>query len=356
MNIKTAAHYPFLSEASEVIGKFEINITDLHGEQKILIDKAVERVTSAINIAEIVVEFDDYEIELLSYPIAFLLVSYINDPYLNRRWAIAEANKVERHLREETDERILNIGRHQFQWKIKKKETTLVYDLNKPIKATGEHPKKEFEYLIFFTDYLRTAVSFHESKWKLVNRHLVNGWLPVTKTELIRLLRQEIEELMKSKLFIRRSISLPPIVQVAALDLQDYLADNAPEFDKDFKTNLEALPPCIEHILNKLSKSINLSHMERFGFVSFLLKIGIETEQVIDLFRISPDFIENLTRYQVEHIAKGDYTPPACKTFKTNNICKDDGSNMCKKAKHPLGYYRMKNFVLEQRKKRDEGN
>ena len=62
----------------------------------------------------------------------------------------------------------------------------------------------------------------------------------------------------------------------------------------------------------------------------------------MDLYRMAPDFREDMTRYQVEHITGGsgtEYTAPSCKTMMTYGNC--SGKNpMCEWVTHPLSYYR----------------
>jgi DNA primase large subunit len=89
-----------------------------------------------------------------------------------------------------------------------------------------------------------------------------------------------------------------------------------------------------------------------------LRNVGIE--EMVDIFGISPDFNEKITRYQINHITKDGkrdedgrpvgYHPPSCDTLKSHSICKDDGSKLCEKANHPLGYYNMKNWVLNKQR------
>jgi DNA primase large subunit len=62
----------------------------------------------------------------------------------------------------------------------------------------------------------------------------------------------------------------------------------------------------------------------------------------MELYRMAPDFREDLTRYQVEHITGGsgtEYTSPSCKTMTTYGNCygKD---KFCEYVSHPLTYYR----------------
>jgi DNA primase large subunit len=98
--------------------------------------------------------------------------------------------------------------------------------------------------------------------------------------------------------------------------------------------------------------------MGRFALTAFLLNIGMKTEDVINRYTTVSDFNEQLTRYQVEHIAgkRGGgvkYTPPNCETLQTHGLCirKDE---LCKKVKHPLTYYFRKCRQKEAKRERNE--
>jgi Ca2+-binding RTX toxin-like protein len=58
-------------------------------------------------------------------------------------------------------------------------------------------------------------------------------------------------------------------------------------------------------LLSDLQKGVNLPHTARFALTSFLANIGLDKEQIMELYRMAPDFREDLTRYQVEHITGG---------------------------------------------------
>jgi len=62
----------------------------------------------------------------------------------------------------------------------------------------------------------------------------------------------------------------------------------------------------------------------------------------MELYRMAPDFREDLTRYQVEHITGAggtEYTSPSCKTMITYGNCYGR-DKLCDYVSHPLTYYR----------------
>jgi len=81
------------------------------------------------------------------------------------------------------------------------------------------------------------------------------------------------------------------------------------------------LHPCVfKHIQDE-----NPEHYIRFAFVAELLYAGFsveEIERVIKTFRWR-DYDEEVTRYQVRHIARGNYRPPSCSNLSKIVNCKE---------------------------------
>jgi len=91
---------------------------------------------------------------------------------------------------------------------------------------------------------------------------------------------------------------------------------------------------------------------------SFLIKVGMEPENIIDIFRKSSDFNEKLTRYQVNHISgsqgsQSEYLPPNCDSLRTHSVCRNP-DNTCRKIKHPLTYYMFKSRLLNKTKNKND--
>jgi DNA primase large subunit len=98
--------------------------------------------------------------------------------------------------------------------------------------------------------------------------------------------------------------------------------------------------------------------------LSFLHAIGMDSEEIMKLFSAAPDFREDMTRYQVEHItgktSGTEYSPPGCQAMKTYSICYNE-DDWCRRERpdgsgryvnHPLSYYK---WALK-RKARATGN
>ncbi len=315
--------YPFTQEAAERVRSMGYSLESLIGKTsfKSVRSRAAERVQGAISgsIPERQANTDaEHLAELLSYPLARVMVSCLDDSILLRRYALAEAKLAFKRMQNERQELIL-----------------LANDL-------GLHPQGSGPWKLYFAEYIRAAHRMHSPKWKLVNRDLQEGYLTVTEEELKRLMEEAVREKVLK--------GLPLTVdEVVCAKLEEYLAPLRGELEivkarqkVDLgKVEEGAFPPCIKKMLAEVARGANLAHSARFALVSFLLQINMTVEEVIRLFCTSPDFDEERTRYQVEHIAGAtgtQYKPPSCATMTTYGNCPGE-DELCRRIRHPLSYY-----------------
>jgi DNA primase large subunit len=113
------------------------------------------------------------------------------------------------------------------------------------------------------------------------------------------------------------------------------------------KISIEKLPPCMKEILSAIQSGENVPHMGRFSLVAFLSSLKLSTSEILKLFSSAPDYQEDKTRYQVEHItgasSSTEYKCPGCEKMRTYGICPvDKMDDICKKVRHPLSYYSSK--------------
>jgi DNA primase large subunit len=335
------AKYPFMKESANYIKSLDLDIIkDLSRPDHVqIINRAEQKIKEAIINGVIKWKNpNSYDIEVLSYPTTILLLSLVNNNFLNKRYALAESKKAYHLLVEEEEEKIIDIAKNTFNWKI-----ASIIILN------------QVQYFIVtFIDYLRFAPRFHNERWKLVNRMLIDGKVYLKKDEFVRLLEEEIRFNIVKVIDNSPRIDPPSQFTERINRINQLLFKRKGSFKKEkmpFNIVEDAFPPCIT-ALNSLIKSGQAeSHLSRFTLTSFLLNIGMSIENVIMLYSSMTDFNEKLTRYQVEHISgkRGSsrkYTPPNCNTLKTHGICLGKDI-LCKKVKHPLTYYlrkiRMKN-------------
>ncbi len=315
--------YPFTEVAAERVRGYGYSLESLLSKTsfKMVRDRARERVAGAIagSIAESAAHTEiEILTELLSYPLARVMVSCLDDSLLLRRYALAEAKLAYKRMQSE-----------------KEGLTMLAEDL-------GIHPGGSGPWKIHFAEYIRAAHGMHSPKWKLTNRDLSSGYLTVTEEEIKRIL----EEAAREK--ILKGLPVPVDEKICA-SLQEYLGPLKEQLelikarDRVDLGRVEegAFPPCIRKMLAEVGKGTNLAHSARFALVSFLLQINMTAEQVVSIFNTSPDFDAERTRYQVEHIAGASgtkYKPPACATMATYGNCPGE-DELCRRIRHPLSYY-----------------
>jgi DNA primase large subunit len=322
------AKYPFLPQAQNYIKQLNLTIQDLTETPRI-IKHAEQRITSCFETApQPSRQPATPEIEITSFPVATMMVAAVADKYLKKRYALHEAKTMYEYLGQENPEKIQEIARF-FTW-----DTQNLPD-------TPPYP-----FAIHFTNYLQNAATLQEPEWKLVNRQLSHGRVPITQHEAARLLQEEIRRYVETKLDTKVT-ALPPEIKATVERLKNtFTARKGAIRQEEYPqtVNPDAFPPCIRALHNALTSGHHLSHTGRFTLTTFLVNIGMPTETVLDLYRNVSDFNERLTRYQVEHIAgergsRTRYQPPTCQTLRTHGVCTnpDDG---CKNVRHPLNSYR----------------
>jgi DNA primase large subunit len=306
-----------------------------------IINRAEKRIEEAILYGTVSERQRKDEIEILSFPIAVMMTAATKDPFLKRRYALAEAKRTYNLLKQENKEKIMEIAKI-FKWRIKESEKQ---DF---LKETAK-----YDFALYFTDFLRNAAGFHEKKWKLVNRLLYDGYVYITKSEAARLIMEEVRSHIETKLEVKE-LTLPENITDRVMSLKQLFSKQRGELKleevpKEVVTT--GFPPCIKSFHDSIIAGRHIPHVGRFALTSFLLNIGMTVENVVDLFRTLSDFNERMTRYQVAHIAGGKgsrtkYIPPKCETLRTHGVC-PGMDEICRKVRHPLAYYRRKLKILK---------
>lgn len=321
MNLLKIAKYPFIKEAKEWVRNEKISIEEILFDEiyERARNRAIERVENSLKIGIInnkpLFNEADYIMEILSYPIARMIVVAIESDYLLRRYALAEAKKAFEILKAEDFETIKEIA-EEFN-----------------IQLSGNR--------IHFSDYLKFAPTW-DRKWKLVNKNLVKGYIEIDKNEIARI----IQEAIRKKIYEELSyLFAPPEIkkvfgnEIARIRNKLIFKEKRIEkYDIDFND----FPPCIKNLISAIKSGVNVPHVGRFTLVTFLNAIGQTIDEILKIFSSLPDFNEEKTRYQIEHITgkiSGTiYSTPKCDTIRTWGLCVAD--ELCKKIWHPLIYYR----------------
>ena len=337
MDVFDFANFPFVNGALKYVDDLDFKLDDLFSDRAFeqIRERGKQRVLSAIGDGITRPDSSDKisaQKELLSYPVARILVSCVNDSYLIKRYALSEAKFSFELLKKQKDDKLSEISE----------------DFNIDAKI------EEREYVIDFTDYIRNSTAIHEPGWKLINRKMNHGLVHLSKEEFVRLLEEAVRKRIESGLPLEVPSGICIALEVYLKEIRDSLSVRKSEFNiEEFKEIMpDCFPPCMGHALSGAQSGVNLPHSLRFALTSFLLNIGMNVEGIIELFKVSPDFDEERTRYQVMHIHGSTgttYKSPSCATMITYGNCMGK-EPLCDRISHPLGYYRKKVWILKSSK------
>ena len=335
MDGRTAARFPFLRSASEYVGDvdlYEVLTEDRYAKVR---ERGLDRVLGAIKdhkisdvplIAMPGMDNDPVTVEILSYPYARIIVSCVDDRLLTKRYALAEAERMNELLG------------------VEKSAIPLVCE---ELEVKGRQAEKGYRWM-HFADFLRYSYVMRAVEWKLINMDIKAGYVHLPEDKFTRLLQNAYRLRIESEL----PMNIPKDIREAVKDavgltrmqLDEMKVRMSPTGGQAVRN--EHLPPCIQTIISMAASGQNLSHSARFTLVSYLHALGMDYSQVVGVFAESPDFDESISEYQIKHImgelnGSEGYTPPTCEKMKTYGICFSP-DNLCEKINHPLNYYRIK--------------
>jgi DNA primase large subunit len=317
---KDLAKYPFLKEAQELISSRAYSLDQLiqSSSGALISRKAAKRVIDAVsqNLYYDEIGLDFPEGEILSYALARVIVSCMDDRMVMDRLTKYESARAFHFLLNEDP---------------KKKEYIAT---NLGINLDSDE--------ISLKDYVELGSSLRDSRWRLVNRNVRHGMVAVTRGESEELLRERIRIILRRNL----PLQIPEVIcEKMKLVIDKVNAAYQQKILEDFGQVEEgSFPPCMQALIEAISKGTNIPHTGRFALTAFLHTIGMNPVQIVEVFTRAPDFDVSRTMYQVEHISGGggtEYTPPACATMRTYGLCiKRD--KLCERLNHPLSYYKLK--------------
>lgn len=335
MDTGRAAKFPFLKESSEFAEQNSVDLESLITSPSFepARNRGVERVLNALEKSEVSYRplMNDYDrlMEVMSYPYARMVVSMVGDRFLTKRYALAEAVRMNRILSGEDRETVLTVSEE--------------LGVTSTVDADGIIRMK-------FTDYLRLANRLKSVDWKLINSDVHSGLVYLPQEKFSRLMQNALQDKIESELPLMTPEEyrryLRGAVDCVSMALEETKAKYSPTGGEGMRG--EYLPPCLVRILEMSRQGMNLPHSARFALVTFLHALGLDYDGIIRVFSESPDFDESIAGYQIKHITgelngTEGYSPPECKTMKTNGLCYNPDT-LCQQEwmNHPLTYYRVK--------------
>ncbi|MGB9786348.1 MAG: hypothetical protein ACPLRJ_03600 [Infirmifilum uzonense] len=320
--------YPFLPEAIKIVKELGLTIEEL-GETPLgneILEQAKRKILSVIEDGRYPVSSDDYRLEVSAFATAILLLSQVGDKALTEKFATAFSKSISPSLEADSRERV-----------------QLLFYISQVL---GWNVKISNKIYVHFKNYIHAQPDF-TGKWKLVNRALRDGYVEVSTHELARLIQTGVKKHV-SRLVESASVDsslLPERVYAVVEELSQSWAKTRREV-LEFaqagyrKSGMDAFPPCIKTLMDEAKSGKNLPHSARFVLASFLLNVGFTVDETLEIFKYSPDYREDLARYQVEHIAglrgsRTKYTPYKCDNMRSLGLCRW----RCEGVKHPLQYF-----------------
>jgi DNA primase large subunit len=343
------ARYPFLTDAREAVEAAGVDLADLVADGGAPVERARERVARAIEDGTVGDPAGDARTELLSYPVARVLVSLVDERVLTDRYARAEAAAAFERL--EADRQAADRAADPFESSRRRPgrrddaaSAVTVADLLADFELADAVTETAEGYRVEVTTYVSLAANIRGEEWRLVNRSLADGRVPANREELHRLLEEAVRERVAAGLPLSVPASVADPLEDAVEDVREQLADL--DLTRDIDTVVpELFPPCMKHLLDAVQSGDHLEHHSRFAIAAFLTSIGMSTDEIVELFEVNPGFGEEQTRYQVEHIrgetSPTEYSTPACATMQSYGDCvnKDDICETVINESHPLNYY-----------------
>ncbi len=351
--------YPFSVEAREASSRLARDIPALleilsDDMNEFVVNEAEARVIAALERSSIRLPDTGDEKDVLVYPTARLIVEKICGQLpgkaairLREYQAEAESKAVNRHLGEESNEFLMNLCEQSFNWNIQ--------FMGGPTQRVNlPEYLQRFDFRILFTNYLDVAPSFRSSEWKLINRYVESGLVYVTRSELTRLASGKFKQLIIDSSFDVPELPerLAEAVQRIESELHESIRQTSPvEFSAEYST---ALPPCIAQLHDEKRSGKSLAHSANFALAAFLLKIGMNEDQVLAVFSHSSDYGVKggkIAKYQIEHIATKDYEAPSCTWMQRNLLCPvyqgEVFDPLCEYVMHPLSFYETRKWEIE---------
>jgi DNA primase large subunit len=343
--------YPFSREAREASQKLARDLGDLvefvsQPGNDYLVREAEERVFGALTKSAVEYPPMNDERDVLIYPTSRLIVESIGQPRLRTVQAVAEEKAANKALNAERPKFVKKICESSFGWEVES-----MGDVGE--RASLPLSLRTYEFKIRFENYLEVAPMIRASEWNLINRHLDKGWVPIRRSELVRLASGKVHQIIRDS----EVRDLPPLseplaaaVERLSAEMPSYLRRLEPlKFEEVVPT---AFPPCMAVLHTKQSEGQeNLPHFARFALAAFLNSIKLDREEILRIFGQAPDRQSSVIEYQVDQISRKSrsdseetgYLPPNCSKMISQRLCPvDEGSvfdPLCEYILNPLSFY-----------------
>jgi len=339
------ARYPFFRAARAAVQRADISPPQLVTEGDPAVERARERVERALMSGTIASEtpgrWSDRD-ELLSYPIARILVSLVDVRAAVEKYAEAEAATAFERLTDDLtaeDDELRSVATPRADLATVLDE----FDLGAAVTRVDDDRNRP-HFRVDVTAYLRLADPDWGADWRLVNRDLLDGEVSVDGAELRRLLREAVRRRVAEGLpfGVRGSTDGDAIADALDDDvaaLRDRLAERErlPSVDTVAPAQF---PPCMQALLGDETETEDgtLPPHAAFAATAFLVSLGLDADAIAERWPVLDDDALSYRTTVLADRGGSQYPAPSCATMQTFGDCVNPDAR-CETIDHPLRYY-----------------
>jgi DNA primase large subunit len=339
------ARYPFFTAAREAVQSSGVTLARLVEDDAPAVERGVERVERALlsgTVAPETPEAWEPRDELLSYPVARILVSLLDSRAAVRKYAAAEATTARERFTEDfaADDGDL---RSVAPRRVALEDLLAEFDLADAVRPVDAGPARE-AYEVDLAPYLRLMDAEWGDRWRLVNRAVADGGVRVDREDLHRLLEAAVRRRVADGLpfDVRTSPAgedIADALEAEVAHLRGLLADRDPVPDVE-AVEPELFPPCVQSLLERVRGGETLPPRARFALLAFLADLGVDADRVAEFVDVPP---ARLVDPEFGAAVLGDgsraqYPMPSCATMDAVDLCVDR-DDRCETVAHPVEYY-----------------
>ncbi len=329
-DLKVAQKYPFSKDAKLVVKQSGLSLDNV-SEQ--VVERAKAMIRSSLEGHEyspsISFSRGMLEEEILAFPVAKVILSFVKDRSFAQKFSSMFAKKVFAELEREKDDTL--------------------FSLAESLGLKYRFPQDEsFFVQVKVPDFL--SANFRQDFMKLVNQRVFGGNVFLSRNEFCRLLAFFFESRLLEELPVDTK-GVPKRFASVALEVSaDFFELRAKKFENTSFGPIkpEFFPPCLEKLYLDILGGRNLAHSERFVLATCMLSLGMGTDKVVDLYRSTPNFDEKVTFYQVSRLAGGagkKIQAPSCQKMAEYGLrLPSCPCNESARIKHPLQFYTQRAF------------
>ncbi|WP_096390451.1 DNA primase [Halopenitus persicus] len=357
------ARYPFFEAAREAVAAADVSLPALVAADAPAVERGHERVERALRSGTTASETPDaYDVkaELLSYPIARILVSLLESTPAVEKYASAEAATAADRIRADLDRE--DTLRSTDAVSLELSDVLREFDLDDAVRPdvqvagrgssdggpvpTGPRASRPVTrdpewFRVDVGPYLQLSDPDWGDRWRLVNRELRDGAVRIDRSDLERCLERAVRSRVLEGLPFEFAADdgIGSDLEAHVADLRRLLDERATVGGFDVVVP-ELFPPCMRNLIDKAEREAALSPPESLALMAFLTAIGMSPDEIVAFCADTSLDAEGI-RYQTEYLrddAGAQYPPPTCETLSAYGICHNEEDHW-QVAGDPLAYY-----------------